>query len=100
MTRDLQMNLDSLQAALEQESYPHRYCHKFIGYNTQAFRDALKELEDQFPRARRLSQRGSGGGGANARYLALTYELDADNAGEIVELVRFTSGLVDLKIIL
>lgn len=100
MTRDFSENLQSLRLALEQQRFPLRYCHKFIGNNTQAFKDAVAGLEARHPGAERRSARGNGSGEAEPRYLSLTYELTAQGPDEILELVRSTAALADLKIIL
>ena len=89
-----------LRELLELESYPHIYTHKFIGNNTDAFVAALGELERLFPKIRRVGQRESGGGERAGRYLAITYELEADSVEEIVSIIDATGKLVDLKIIL
>ncbi len=86
-----------LRELLENESYPHRYTHKFIGRKTEAFAASVAVFEQRFPRAARTGERESGGGAA---YLAYTYELLADSPDEIIELVRATAEIADLKMIL
>ena len=88
------MDLKKLTELLEDEEYPHRYVHKFIGLKTEAFLLAVGQLEANFPQAVRTNRREATG------YVALTYELTADSAAEIIALWRATADLPDLKIIL
>lgn len=88
---------EKLRALLDHETYPHTYIHKFIGLNTETFRDGLERLEERFPEAIRVSERESGEG---ANFLAVTYELEAQNPDEIIELLRTTTTLADVKVIL
>ena len=96
LERILRMAYEKLREMLLLESYPHVYSHKFIGHNSEAFAAALLALEEAFPRARRVLQRESGG----ARFLALTYEIHAESADEIITLISATATLTDLKIVL
>lgn len=89
---------EKLRELLEEEEYPHLYVHKFIGLNTEAFREAVIELELRFPDAKQISARESAG--AAASYLAYTYELEANSADEIIELLQETATLPDVKILL
>lgn len=89
---------ERLRELLALESYPHVYTHKFIGHNSDGFLSAIAELERNFPKARRVTQRESAG--SPGRFLAMTYELHAESVDEIVALIDATGTLVDLKMIL
>lgn len=99
------MDLTKLTELLEAETYPQTYVHKFIGVKTDAFLAAVAQLEAAFPLARRTGERESSApdaspGTPGRRYLALTYELKANSAAEIIELWKSTANLPDLKMIL
>ena len=99
------MDLSKLTELLNTETYPMTYVHKFIGVKTPAFLAAVAQLETAFPLALRTGERESAapatdGGSGGGRYLALTYELKAKSAAEIIELWKATVNLPDLKIIL
>lgn len=103
-------NYDKLRELLGEETYPHRYLHKFIGLNTDLFRDEVERFEKLFPRAKKVSERESKGGGANAvasgqppdapSYVAFTYEFVANSPEEIIQLLEATSHLKDLRVML
>ena len=86
----------NLRELLKNESYPHRYVHKFIGLATPAFSESLSILEADFPTAQRVGERKSGGD----RFIAYTYELHAESPEDIVRLLEATHLLADLKMIL
>lgn len=92
-------NYDKLRDLLSAESYPHRYIHKIIGLKSAVFMSEVLRLEKLFPKARRVGERESNGSGS-AAYLAFTFEFSADNADEIIELLKATATLKDLKVIL
>lgn len=87
---------DRLRELLANETFPHVYTHKFIGLKTPGFQASVEEMVLRFPRARLITQRPSGG----EKYLAYTYELEAETIEEIIELLQATAGLDDLKLIL
>ena len=90
---------EKLRSLLQEEDYPHLYIHKFIGLKTDLFRSEVERLEREFPRAQRVGERESSGEGPQS-YLAFTFELLADDADEIIELLKLTSTLKDVRIIL
>lgn len=92
-------NYDKLRDLLAAESYPHRYIHKIIGLKSAVFMAEVLRLERLFPKARRVGERESDGSGSQS-YLAFTYEFQADNADEIIELLKATTTLKDLKVML
>ena len=80
----------------EQETFPTKFLHKFVGRNTSAFQQAVETLERRFPSAKRQTSRTSAG----QKHLALTYELAAQSADEIIELLEATHRLDDILIVL
>lgn len=93
------MDFTKLAELLANETYPHKYIHKFIGNKTPAFLKAVSELEGKFPAARRSGER-EANDSRGGQYLALTYEFTATCPDEIIELFKATLTLPDLKIIL
>lgn len=93
------MDLKKLHELLKNESYPHTHVHKFIGNKTQSFLLGIEKLEEDIPEITRVGEREKEDG-RGGYYLALTYELYANSADEIIELYQATLALPDLKIIL
>ncbi len=90
-----------LRALLSNETFPHRYAHKFIGRNTEAFAESVTALEAAFPGAQRVAERRSQGQDPDGpHYIAYTYELVADEVEEIIFLLEATAMVKDLKMIL
>lgn len=87
---------NKLHALLDQEAYPHRFTHKFIGRNTARFTTGVQQLEARFPKLKLQTARTSKG----EAHLALTYELVADSAAEIIEVLEATGQLEDLHLVL
>lgn len=89
---------EKLRELLSEEEYPHLYVHKFIGLNTDSFRADVAAFESRFPTVKQVSARESAGSAAS--YLAYTYQLEANSADEIIELLQDTATLTDVKILL
>ncbi len=80
----------------EQEKFPLRYLHKFIGKNSPAFLMGVQCLEAAFPKLKQQSRRESG---AKA-HVALTFEFEADSADEVIQVLEATEVLPDLVLVL
>jgi hypothetical protein len=87
---------NKLHALLDKETYPLAYTHKFIGRNTARFTTGVQALEAKFPKLTLQTARTSKG----EAHLALTYEIVAENAGEIIEILEATGQLEDLHLVL
>ena len=90
---------NKLRALLAEQSFPHLYIHKFIGQRTDAFLASMDRLEEKFPKVKRISTRESAGQ-TKPVYLACTYELLATNVEEIIDLLKATALMSDLRVIL
>src|SRR4051794_19020653 len=91
-----EMDLDRLKVLLENESFPHDFTVKFIGSNSRTFADGVRAFEAGYPQLRKQAERRS----ANDANLALTYVFPAQNADEIVSLLKRVSEIPDVKVIL
>lgn len=80
----------------EQETFPLDYMHKFIGRNSSAFTQGVAEFEIKVPKARLQSMKPS----ANQGHLAMTYRLLAVHVDEIIEMIRISSEIPDLLLLL
>jgi len=80
----------------ENETFPHDFILKFIGVNSPLFSEDTRKLEELYPTLRKQSERKSSGG-AN---LALTYVYRAQNADEIIALLKTVSKIRDVRVIL
>lgn len=86
------LRYEPLRKMLSEVTYwPHRYCHKVIGKNGDAFVRSIQEFEERFPKMKKthsgLSRKGN--------YLSLTYELKAENVDEIIMLWVASEELED-----
>jgi len=72
--------------------FPANYTHKFIGKNSDLFRNSVAEFEAKFVGLKRIGERRS----ANGNHLALTYDFLAGNVEDIVELAKATHAIDDL----
>lgn len=81
---------------VEQETFPTQYLHKFIGKNTPGFAEDVTQFEVRFPRARLQTARMSQGDG----HVAMTYVLEAETVENIIDLLKATKLIRDLKYIL
>lgn len=91
------MDLERLKALLEkQETFPHDFPVKFIGANTQVFRDSIHALEARYPSLNKQGERRSSGD----QNLAPTYVFRAQTADEIIDLLKEIQSIPDLKLIL
>ena len=87
-----------LKDLLELERYPHRYLHKFIGAKTVEFRAGVEKLERAFPTAKVTFRETAGTNGT--AYIAFTFEFKADSPDEIIRLLRATSLIPDIRVVL
>ena len=87
---------NKLHALLDREQYPLRYTHKFIGRNTARFTTSVQALEAKFPKLKLQTARTSKG----EAHLALTYEIVAESAAEIIEVLEATGRIEDLHLVL
>ena len=90
----------NLRRILESERFPHTYVHKIIGRNTPAFEQGIANFEARFPRAVRATRRESqpkaaAAASPSARFISYSFELEADTADEIIELLVFTETIAD-----
>lgn len=91
------LRYEKLRQRLQEIPYwPHRYCHKIIGKNAEAFREGIEAFENQFPSIQKKTENESKRG----NYLSLTYELQAETADEIISLWVASEEIEDcLKIL-
>lgn len=86
------LKYESLRRQLQEIPYwPHRYTHKVIGLNANDFKQSIDEFESLFPGLKLISKNES----RNARYLACTYELEANHVDEIISLWVASEELKD-----
>ena len=88
----------NLRRILESERFPHTYVHKIIGRNTEAFEHGIATFQARFPRAIRVTRRESQpkvAAADSARFISYSFELEADTADEIIELMAFTETIAD-----
>jgi putative lipoic acid-binding regulatory protein len=76
--------------------FPANYTHKFIGKNTDLFRNSVAEFEGKFVGLKRVGEKQS----ANGNHLALTYDFLAGTAEDIIDLAKATYLVGDLLYIL
>lgn len=85
-------DLSRFKALLEEHHrFPGVYLHKFVGKNTDAFRRSVEEWEKGFIGLRRKTARESANGG----HVAYTYEYQAVNAEDVVQLAKATKDLIE-----
>lgn len=89
-----------LRELLANETYPHRYIHKFIGLKSDVFVQAVLLLEKKHPNAKRVSERESVSSSGQQLYIAYTFEFLAQTPEDVIALMQATTQLPDLKIIL
>lgn len=77
-------------------TFPTVYLHKFIGKNTDAFKDSVREFEGKFSGLTRTSEKTS----SNQAHLALTYQYEAKDPEAVIALTQATHALKDLLFIL
>lgn len=86
-----------LKALLEeQETFPHRYIHKFIGRNSPRFAQSVEQFQARFPKLELQTARLSKG----EAHLALTFHILAENADEIIAVLEATGDIEDLHLVL
>lgn len=86
-----------LKALLEaQETFPHRYVHKFIGRNSPRFAQSVEAFQARFPKLELQHARLSKG----EAHLALTFHLVAESADEIIAVLEATADIEDLHLVL
>jgi putative lipoic acid-binding regulatory protein len=89
-------NYDKLHELLKKEKYPHNYTFKFIGKNSLKFTQGLHQLETAFKDLKLQGSRES----AKGQHLAITYLLAAENADEIISVLKRVSEVEDLLVML
>ena len=94
------MALDEFQKFREllEKSYlfPASYLHKFVGRNSPAFHEGVREFEEKFVGLKRASEKKS----ASGEHIALTYSFTAGNAEDIVDLSKATHRIPDILFVL
>ncbi|MBC7691189.1 MAG: DUF493 domain-containing protein [Methylotenera sp.] len=93
MARDYQKFKALLE---EQETFPLDYTFKFIGRNTPAFKQGVKEFEEKHPGLTLHVSRISSGGA----HLALTYKVIAQTADVIIMISDSIGEIQDVMVIL
>lgn len=84
---------EKFRALLESNfQFPCIYLHKFIGANSPIFKESVEDFEKKFIGLTRVSERLS----ASSKHLSLTYEYQAANPDDVVQLVMATNQLNDL----
>lgn len=76
--------------------FPAKYLHKFIGANTNEFRDAVTEFEKRFIGLERTGEKLS----SSQAHVSLTYEYHAANAEDVVLLTVETQKIPGVLYIL
>jgi putative lipoic acid-binding regulatory protein len=90
-------NYERFKALLNENfQFPAKYVHKFIGPNTDTFRDAVSEFEKKFIGLDRVGEKLSS---SNA-HVSLTYDYLAANADDIVQLTVATKSIPGILYIL
>lgn len=90
-------DFDKLRQLLnEQETFPLNFVHKFIGRNSPQFAVGVQAFEASFPTLQKQSERKSSGD----NHIALTYVFVAQNAEEVIGLLRATDLIDDVLVIL
>jgi len=84
------------QLLTETYLFPANYTHKFIGKNSEIFRNSVAEFEGKFVGLKRVGEKQS----ASGNHLALTYDFLAGTADDIIELAKATHKISDLLYIL
>lgn len=72
--------------------FPCVYIHKFIGGNSTIFKSSVDDFEKKFIGLNRVSERLS----ASGKHLSLTYEYQAANPEDVVQLLLATHKINDL----
>jgi putative lipoic acid-binding regulatory protein len=91
------VDYDRLKSLLEsQEKFPYDFILKFIGVNSPAFLDGVRNLGAMYPQLRKVGERKS----AKGSNLALTFMFRARNADEIITLLKSVSTIPDVKVVL
>lgn len=72
--------------------FPCVYLHKFIGMNSPIFKSSVADFEKKFIGLIRVSEKLSTSG----KHLSLTYEYQAANSEDVVQLLIETHKLNDL----
>lgn len=86
-----------LKALLEaQETFPHRYTHKFIGKNSPRFAQSVERLQARFPNLMLETARLSKG----EAHLALTFIIEAQTADDIIAVLEAMGDVEDLHLVL
>jgi putative lipoic acid-binding regulatory protein len=82
---------------LEQNyQFPAVYLHKFIGKNSALFLESVQQFEKKFIGLTKTNERQS----ASGEHISLTYEYQAANAEDVVELTIQTQQINDIIYIL
>ncbi len=77
-------------------TFPGPYTHKFIGKNSDIFKDSVREFEQKFIGLTRVNERLS----ASGAHLSLTYEYIAATPEDVVQLAIETHKINDLIYVL
>ncbi len=84
---------EKFRALLEtNHEFPCVYTHKFIGAHSPIFKTSVEEFEKAFIGLTRVSERLS----ASGKHLSLTYDYQAANPEDVVQLMIATQKLNDL----
>ena len=90
-------NYERFKALLNETlQFPAKYLHKFIGANSDEFRQAVKAFETKFIGLERVGEKLSS---SNA-HVSFTYEYLAANADDIVQLTVETKSIPGVLYIL
>lgn len=92
-SEELAQHLELLNHVYE---FPTEVPHKFIGKNTDLFRQAVETLEKDFPALSGRRERYS----ESRAHLSLTYTFQAESAEAMIQLLQRTQLLSDLLWIL
>lgn len=90
-------NYERFKALLNDNfQFPAKYVHKFIGPNSETFRNSVKEFEKKFIGLELVGEKLSG----NSAHVSLTYDYLAGSADDIVELTVETKNISGVLYIL
>ncbi|MBL7714953.1 MAG: DUF493 domain-containing protein [Bdellovibrionales bacterium] len=91
---------DLLKVFQETENFPTVFIHKFIGKNSDAFLTGVSDWSASkkalYPSLKETHRRLS----ADNKHCSLTFEFTASSAEQIIDILKSTAAIPDLKMVL